>query len=109
MSDKKIIPTPPEERTQEYWKTLNTIFDPEIGMGIVDLGLIYTVEIKNNQAVIAMTFTTMGCPYGASLLEQVKEEMAKLPNVKKVTVDLVFDPMWTIDMMNPDARAMLPI
>ena len=109
MPDKKIIPTPPEQRTQEYWNVLNTIFDPEIGMGIVDLGLIYKIDIKNSTAVVTMTFTSMGCPFGASLIEQVKEEMAKLPKIKKVSVNLVWDPMWTIDSMNPDARAMLPI
>lgn len=109
MPNKKITPTPAEQRTQEYWKILNTIFDPEIGMGIVDLGLVYNIEIKNSTAIVTMTFTSMGCPFGASLIEQVKEEMAKLPKIKKVSVNLVWDPMWTIEKMDPDARAMLPI
>ncbi|MBI2037606.1 MAG: metal-sulfur cluster assembly factor [Candidatus Magasanikbacteria bacterium] len=108
MLNKKTFPIPPEKRTQEYWKILNTIFDPEMGMGIVELGLIYNVEIKNGQALVTMTFTSMGCPYGASLIEQIKEEMKKLPKVKKVVVDLVWEPIWTLDRMDPDARALLP-
>jgi metal-sulfur cluster biosynthetic enzyme len=103
-----IIPTLPEKRTQEYWRTLNDIIDPEIGVGIVDLGLIYTIEIKDGTATVIMTFTSMGCPAGPSLTEQVKEEMEKVPKVKKAKVKIVWDPIWTIDRMNPDVRAMLP-
>ena len=108
MSHKKITPTPLEKRTQPYWHALNDIIDPEIGVGIVDLGLIYNIEIKNSTATVIMTFTSMGCPAGPSLIEQVKEEMEKVPKIKKVKINIVWDPGWTIDMMNPDVRAMLP-
>jgi hypothetical protein len=56
------IPTPPEQRTEPYWKILNDIIDPEIGVGIIDLGLIYTIEIKQGTAVITMTFYQHGLP-----------------------------------------------
>lgn len=108
MVQSKITPTPPEQRTQQYWRALNDIIDPEIGVGIVDLGLVYTVEIKNGTATVTMTFTSMGCPAGPSITEEVRDEMSKYPKVKKVKINIVWDPMWTIDRMNPDVRAMLP-
>lgn len=104
----KIIPTPREEHTQEYWDSLNNIIDPEIGIGIIDLGLVYAIEIKNSTALVTMTFTSMGCPAGPSLIEQVKEEMEKLPKIKKVKITIVWDPIWTVDRINPDVREMLP-
>ena len=106
---KTIIPTPPEKRTEEYWSMLNNIFDPEIGIGLVDLGLIYNVEIKKDKAVITMTLTSMGCPFGASIVEQIKDEMGNLPKIKKVEVDIVWDPIWTVDRINPDIRSVLPL
>jgi metal-sulfur cluster biosynthetic enzyme len=103
-----IVPTPSEKRSQPYWAALNDIIDPEIGVGIVDLGLIYTIDIKDGSATVTMTFTSVGCPAGPSLIEQVKEEMKKVPKVKKVKVKIVWDPIWTVERMNPDVRAMLP-
>jgi metal-sulfur cluster biosynthetic enzyme len=105
---KSIVPTPPEQRTESYWEALNNIIDPEIGVGIIDLGLIYTVEIKKGIAEITMTFTSMGCPAGPSITEQIKEEMEKIPGVKKAKITIVWDPIWTADRMNPNIRFMLP-
>lgn len=86
---KKIIPTPREQRTESYWSQLNNIIDPEIGIGLVDLGLIYNVEIKKNTATVTITLTSTGCPYGTSIIEQIKEEMKTVPGVKKVLVKVV--------------------
>ncbi len=105
----KNLPTPPEKRTQKYWELLNGVIDPELGIGIVDLGLIYNVEIKNKQAVVTMTLTSMGCPVGPSIIAQVEEEMEQIPGVEKVTINLVWDPIWTPDKINPDVRAMLSV
>ncbi len=105
----KLTPTPPEQRTEEYWAMLNNIFDPEIGIGLVDLGLIYNVEIKKDRAIITMTLTSMGCPFGASIVEQIKDEMGNLPKIKKVDVNIVWDPIWTVDRINPDIRSVLPL
>lgn len=105
----KITPTPPEKRTEEYWSMLNNILDPEIGIGLVDLGLIYNVEIKKDKAVVTITLTSMGCPFGASIVEQIKDEMGNLPKIKKVAVNIVWDPIWTVDRINPDIRSVLPL
>ncbi len=109
MSDKKTFPVPSEQRTQKYWALLNTVIDPELGIGVVDLGLIYDAEIKNKQATITMTFTSMGCPVGPSIINQVEETMAEFPNIEKVTINLVWEPVWTPDRINPDVRAMLAV
>lgn len=106
---KKIFPVPPEQRTEPYWALLNNVIDPELGIGIVDLGLIYDVDIKNGQATITMTLTSMGCPVGPSIISQVEERSEEIPGVEKVTVKLVWEPAWNADRMNPDVRAMLAV
>lgn len=106
---KKFFPIPPELRTEKYWALLNGVIDPELGIGIVDLGLIYDVEIKNGHATITMTLTSMGCPVGPSIIHQVEEEMEQVFGVEEVAVNLVWEPIWTPERMNPDIRAMLAI
>jgi len=109
MSDKKILPVPPEQRTEKYWALLNGVIDPEIGIGVVDLGLIYNVEINNGHATVIMTLTSMGCPVGPSIIHQIEDAAKEIPNVKEVVVNLVWDPIWTPDRINPDVRAMLGV
>ena len=106
---KKIFPVPPEKRTEKYWELLNSIIDPELGVGIVDLALIYDVEITNGRAVVTMTLTSMGCPVGPSIINQVEEQTEEIPGVEEVAINLVWEPIWTPDRMNPDVRAMLAI
>ncbi|TSC84686.1 MAG: hypothetical protein G01um101413_70 [Parcubacteria group bacterium Gr01-1014_13] len=105
----KQFPVPPEQRTQPYWALLNNVIDPELGVGIVDLGLIYDVDIKDGCVEITMTFTSMGCPVGPSIIAQVEEVAEEIPDVEKVSINLVWEPAWTADRMNPDVRAMLAI
>lgn len=105
----KNFPVLPEQRTEPYWALLNNVIDPELGVGIVDLGLIYDVEIKDGRIKITMTFTSMGCPVGPSIISQVEEVAEEIPGVEEVSINLVWDPVWTPDKMNPDVRAMLAI
>lgn len=107
--DKKNFPVPREQRTEPYWTLLNTVIDPEIGIGVVDLGLIYNVDIKDSQAVITMTLTSMGCPVGPSITRQIEDAAKEIPDVKEVTINLVWEPIWTPDKINPDVRVMLGI
>ncbi|MEK7131513.1 MAG: metal-sulfur cluster assembly factor [Patescibacteria group bacterium] len=107
--DKKIIPVPPEKRTQNYWGLLNEIIDPEVGIGIVDLGLIYDVEITNGRAVITMTLTSMGCPVGPSIITQVEYVTKRIPGIKDAAINLIWEPAWKPDRINPDIRSMLDI
>ena len=101
MSDKPSV--------EEILNALKNVYDPEIPVNIVDLGLIYDLQIRDDNTVyVKMTLTAPGCPIGAFITEQVREAILTLvPNVKDVQVDLVFDPPWTPDRMSEEAKAML--
>lgn len=91
---------------EQIWQALKTIYDPEIPVNLVDLGLIYKVEIdQSNSAVyIEMTLTAAGCGMGPVLVSDVKYRTAKVPNVKAVKVELIFTPTWSRDMMSDEAK-----
>lgn len=92
--------------TDQVWQALETIFDPEIPISIVQLGLIYSVKVDQAEhtANINMTLTAPGCGMGPVLVSDVKYRVAKVPNVKQVNVELVFDPPWSRDMMSEEAQ-----
>ena len=81
------------------------IYDPEIPVNIYDLGLIYNIEIKNdNEAYIEMTLTSPNCPVAESLPKMVKENINSIKKKKKVELKLVWNPPWTKDMMSEEAK-----
>ncbi len=86
---------------------LRNCYDPEIPVNIVDLGLVYNVAIDEDNVKVRMTLTTMGCPAHAYLMHQVQTEIEKIPGVKKAEVEIVWDPPWTPDKMNAEARKRL--
>jgi metal-sulfur cluster biosynthetic enzyme len=86
---------------------LRSCYDPEIPVNIVDLGLVYGVEIDEDNVKVKMTLTTVGCPAHAYLMHQVQTEIEKIPGVKKAEVEIVWDPPWTPDKMNPEAKKRL--
>lgn len=97
--------TPLENKT---WQVLRTIFDPEIPVSIVDLGLVYNVhEYPGRTINISMTVTTPNCPAAAFIPEQVKEAVLQLESINDVNVQVVFHPQWTREMMSPGAKATL--
>lgn len=102
-----MTPVAREQQTEEYWKLLNGVIDPELGIGIVDLGLVYGVAIQNGVATVTMTLTSMGCPMGPEIMRRVQAEMARYPDVNTVTVDFVWSPLWTPDRIEPSLRSML--
>ena len=83
---------------------LRPIMDPEIQIGIVDLGLIYDVSIGNEgkKVEVKMTLTALGCPYGPMLLAQVEDAIRLLPGVEETNVSLVWDPPWDPRTMASD-------
>lgn len=106
-SPTKHMPLQPDERTAAYWSLLNNVIDPELGVGIVDLGLIYSVAIKKGVATVRMTLTSMGCPAGPEIMRRVEAELSTLPDVRDVKIDLVWEPVWGPDMINPEIRDLL--
>ena len=83
----------PERVTQ----ALRAVFDPELGMSVVDLGLIYGMKINAGRVSITMTLTAQGCPLHASIAEWVRRAIREIPGVEDVQVAVIFDPPWTPD------------
>ena len=90
----------------QVWEALETIFDPEIPINLVSLGLIYEVAIDQAQHTvnIQMTLTAPGCGMGPVLVGDVETRVALVPNVAQVNVELVFDPPWSRDKMSEEAQ-----
>jgi len=87
---------------------LKEVIDPEIGIDVVNLGLIYEVRVNpNNTVYIKMTMTTPGCPLTLWILRAVEEKVLEIPGVKDVEVELTFDPPWTPDRMSDEAKRRL--
>ncbi len=93
-------------REDDVWQALKTIYDPEIPVNLVDLGLVYKVDIDQNtkKVSIDMTLTAPACGMGPVLVSDVKYRAALVPNVKAVHVELVFDPPWSREMMSEEAQ-----
>jgi len=89
----------------EIVKVLKYIYDPEIPVNIYELGLIYNIDVdENNNVEITMTLTAPNCPVADDLLRDVEEQVGKVDGVKDVNVKLVFDPPWDKDMMSEEAK-----
>lgn len=95
----------PRARTEEeILDVLRTVFDPEIHMNIVDLGLVYVVKPRGTTVLIDMTLTTPGCPYGPYLLHLVRESLLAMEGVDEVDLNVVWDPPWSPEKMSEEAR-----
>ena len=91
----------------EAWDALRQVYDPEAGISIVDLGLIYDIEVQDGVVTLRMTFTTEACPAGPILKHSAATALRALPGVREVRIEITFDPPWTPDRITPDGRAML--
>jgi len=80
-------------------EALREVFDPELGMSVVDLGLIYDVRIEGDRIDIIMTLTAEGCPLHDAMSEWVRQAVGTIPGVKAVAVAITFDPPWTPDRL----------
>ena len=91
---------------EQVWEALHTVYDPEIPVDLVNLGLIYKMDIdqEKGRVAIEMTLTAPGCGMGPVLVGDVKYRVAMVPFVKEVAVELVFDPPWRRDMMSEEAQ-----
>ena len=88
--------------------SLKKCMDPEVPLSIVDMGLIYGIDITDNNDVnIKMTMTTKGCPLHETMVDDVKRYTKKVSGVNNVNVEIVWDPPWTMDKMSDDAKAMM--
>ena len=92
---------------EEVLEALRQVEDPELGMDIVDLGLLYDVEVEGGNVKVTHTLTSMGCPVGPMIQEDIDRVARELPGVEAVDVELTFDPPWTPDRMSEDAKFIL--
>lgn len=83
---------------------LENVFDPELGLSLVDLGLVYGLDVEDGEVRVEMTLTTPGCPMSDSLPDAVERSISMIPGVSRVSVDLVWEPPWVPEMMSERAR-----
>ncbi len=93
---------------EEALESLKEIFDPEIPVNIVDLGLVYDVSVKEDGVVdVVMTLTAPGCGIGPYIAQQVQDTIESLEGITEARVEMVFDPPWTPEKMSDQAKAEL--
>ena len=94
-----------DKRIDQIIANLKDVYDPEIPVNIYDLGLIYNVDVdENDHAHIVMTLTAPGCPVADMLLEETRHSAVLVEGIKDATVDLTFEPPWDKSMMREEAR-----
>ncbi|WKZ70085.1 MAG: metal-sulfur cluster assembly factor [Melioribacteraceae bacterium] len=86
---------------------LKSVIDPEVGFNIVDMGLVYGIDIKDKKVIITMTLTTPGCPMHDSITEWAERVVKQLDPVMDVKINLVWEPQWTPDMMSNEIKELL--
>jgi metal-sulfur cluster biosynthetic enzyme len=89
-------------------KALRAVKDPELNLNIIDIGLVYDIEVGiAGEVQVRMTLTSPGCPAGTEIIDDVKRVVSDMEGVKSVEVELVWDPYWTPEKMDPRVRAFL--
>lgn len=94
-------------RRREILEALADVIDPELGIDIINLGLIYGVTEEDGNVSVLMTLTTPGCPMHGTISADVEQRLRRLPWVKDLNVQVTYDPPWTTDRLSPQARVML--
>lgn len=98
------------EQNKHIWDALETVIDPEMYISIVDLGLVYSVDVDSMRGVlVTMTLTTLGCPLFPVIEKDIHEAVGAVGGVKGVKINLVFDPPWSIDRMTEKGKAILGV
>ena len=95
------------DRVEAVRQELRGVMDPELGISIVDLGLVYDIEVEDTLATVTMTLTSPGCPAGGQILLGAQSAAEAVEGVEKAEVNLVWKPFWTPDRIDPAVRAML--
>jgi metal-sulfur cluster biosynthetic enzyme len=88
-------------------KALRQVKDPEVGLNIMDLGLVYDVDVEEGEVHVKMTLTSPGCPAGAQIMGDVDQTVRMMEGVTGVEVELVWEPFWTPERIDPKVRSFL--
>jgi metal-sulfur cluster biosynthetic enzyme len=97
----------PEALKEQILAALKNVVDPELGINIVDLGLVYGVDLQGTNVHITYTLTTMGCPIGPLIEAEMKQFLSGVEGVDEVEAEMVLRPPWTPEMMSEEAKAAL--
>tara|TARA_B100000745_G_C19793998_1_gene260865 strand:- start:130 stop:444 length:315 start_codon:yes stop_codon:yes gene_type:complete len=101
MADTQLI------NKDDVLEALKDVYDPEIPVNIVDLGLVYGVEVDNNDVDVKMTLTFAGCGMGPYIAQQAEWRLAEIEGIDEVNVEVVFDPPWNPDMITEDGKKLM--
>ena len=96
-----------EVTAESVWDALRVVEDPELGMDVVDLGLVYDVAIAGDTVTVTYSLTSMGCPAGAQIEQDIRDAVGSMAGVGEVTTELTFDPPWSPERMSDDAKFVL--
>jgi metal-sulfur cluster biosynthetic enzyme len=88
-------------------EVLRSVEDPELGMDIVELGLLYDADVQGPKVKVVYSLTSMGCPAGPLIQQNIEEAVRAMPEVEEVETELTWDPPWTPDKMSDDAKFIL--
>jgi len=108
MSTEQLSEQTPVSESEVY-EAIKQVYDPEIPVSVVDLGLIYDIKIIDDWVGVKMTLTTPGCGMGGAISNQVRERVLDLPGVHECDVRIVWEPQWTPAMMSPEAKKKLNV
>ena len=97
----------PPPTADEVTEAIRVVVDPEIGISIVDLGLVYDVQVEDGVAKVTYTLTSMGCPVGPLIEQQMQQVVSLLPGLEGAEFTMVFKPPWGPEMMSDEAKAAL--
>lgn len=97
----------PPDRVEAVWSCLREVLDPEIPISVVDLGLVYGVEVKDGTAEVTLTYTATACPCMAFIKEDVRDRLLREPWLDRVEIEEVWSPPWTSRRITPEGRAKL--
>ena len=104
---KELEKSPAAISEADVWETLRMVFDPELPVSIVDLGLVYDIRIEGKSVFVKMTLTMTGCVMGPSIAGDAQNRILALPGVEEANVEIVWDPPWHQSMMSEEARKRL--
>ena len=90
--------------TDELWDALREVSDPEMGISLVDMGMIVEARLESSTAVVLLTYTAMGCPATEMIEGDIRQRLARLPDVREVRIEVVWEPVWTKHRLTAEAR-----
>ncbi len=94
---------------EDIYEALKSVYDPEIPVNVVDLGLVYDVQVNDSDVYVQMTLTFPGCGMGPYIGQQAEWAIQELDGVEEVQIEMVFDPPWSPELISDEARAQLGI